>query len=93
MKEQLNEQWQEICHVTILDPDGWDRKSYDQSWYELITRSEFEKRMITSTVQCSVSWESCIWKDQPYRILWYIKKFFVDIYRKIKKLIKKRKRR
>ena len=86
MKKQPSEQWQEICHVTILDPDGWDRNKYLYSWHmEKITRAEWEKRMITSTVQSSVPWDSCIWKDHPYREYWYIKMFFINIYRKIKK--------
>lgn len=37
--------------VTILDPDGWDRKNFDKSWPERINRDEMERRMCMSTVQ------------------------------------------
>jgi alpha-amylase/alpha-mannosidase (GH57 family) len=48
---KTSEEWQsKYPHVKILDPDGWDRKNYQYSWYEeLITREEFEKRMMMST--------------------------------------------
>lgn len=35
--------------ITICDPDGWDRKNYDISWYEPITREEFIRRAMMST--------------------------------------------
>lgn len=35
----------------IVDPDGWDRANFDQSWAELITREEFTRRvMLSSTI-------------------------------------------
>lgn len=50
--KKTSEEWQKECNVIILDPDGWDRKNYDYSWKEeLITKSEFEKRMCISTCQ------------------------------------------
>lgn len=39
--------------VTILDPDGWDRTpdGWEYSWSkELITRTEFERRLCQSTI-------------------------------------------
>lgn len=36
--------------LTIMDPDGWDRKNYDESWAEEITQEEFEKRVAISTI-------------------------------------------
>lgn len=37
--------------LIILDPDGWDRKNYDYSFYEeLITKEEFYKRLSQSTI-------------------------------------------
>lgn len=36
--------------VTIMDPDGWDRKNFAVSWAELISKREFESRMCNSTV-------------------------------------------
>lgn len=41
--------WQVITGVTVLDPDGW-RSPNAKSWYEPISREEFERRVITSTV-------------------------------------------
>lgn len=40
--------------LTIMDPDGWDRKNYQQSWNEKISWQEFEKRAAEST---------CLMKD------------------------------
>lgn len=34
----------------VLDPDGWDRKNFDISWAEKITKKEFSKRFMYSTV-------------------------------------------
>lgn len=49
---KTSEDWQKECTVIILDPDGWDRKNYQYSWHEeKITREEFEKRMVSSTVK------------------------------------------
>jgi len=37
--------------LTILDPDGWDRKNFDYSFnQELITKKEFKMRVIHSTI-------------------------------------------
>ncbi len=39
-------------NLTILDPDGWDRKNYDYSFnQELITETEFNRRVTVSTIQ------------------------------------------
>lgn len=36
----------------VMDPDGWDRKNWQFSWYEeRITLREFEKRRLMSTVR------------------------------------------
>lgn len=38
----------------VYDPDGWDRKNYQYSWFEeLISKEEFCKRLVMST--CSLS--------------------------------------
>lgn len=38
--------------IEILDPDGWDRKNFDHSFYEEeITQEEFQRRLIMSTVK------------------------------------------
>lgn len=43
--------WQQLKpEVTVLDPDGWDRKNYQFSWHEeLITEQEYEHRIMSST--------------------------------------------
>ena len=49
-------EWQEEYKedISIIDPDGWDRKNYDYSWNEeLITEEEFWKRVYISTCQFS----------------------------------------
>lgn len=35
--------------ITVLDPDGWDRRNFKASWAEEITESEFEARLMNST--------------------------------------------
>lgn len=37
--------------ITVLDPDGWDRRNFTESWNEKITENEFGKRLGISTVQ------------------------------------------
>jgi hypothetical protein len=48
----------EFKGVTILDPDGWDRSDYKESWSEPITKDEMGRRTMMSTVQ--------IEKDSPF---------------------------
>ncbi len=51
-KLKTSEEWQRESNIIVLDPDGWDRKNYQYSWYEeLINKKEFEKRVITSTTR------------------------------------------
>lgn len=41
----------EFTGITILDPDGWNRANYDHSFnHEQITRTEFLKRLLGSTI-------------------------------------------
>jgi len=47
---KTSEEWSEILDITVMDPDGWDRKNFAESWNELITRDEFMKRAIYSTL-------------------------------------------
>ena len=57
-------QWQNLCRIDVLDPDGWDRSNYQFSWYEeLISRQEFERRLVSSTVQFNRKNILDIWKD------------------------------
>jgi len=40
----------ELKETKLLDPDGWDRKNFQFSFYEeLITKEEFSKRLMVST--------------------------------------------
>lgn len=40
----------EYTALTVLDPDGWDRKNFDASWAEPITELEFNVRCANSTL-------------------------------------------
>ena len=50
---RTSEEWQKVCKVEVIDPDGWDRSSpaaFHRSWHEeKITREEFEGRIGPST--------------------------------------------
>ena len=53
MKElKTSQEWlKEENGLVILDPDGWDRKNYQFSWFEEeITKEEFDRRLMQSTV-------------------------------------------
>ena len=53
--KKVSSEWIKEYNVKILDPDGWDRKNYDYSFNkEKITRKEFERRLVLSTVRCVV---------------------------------------
>lgn len=44
--------------LTILDPDGWPRepREFQYHWFEeLIDKSEFDRRMLDSTIKWSFS--------------------------------------
>lgn len=48
---RTSEEWQQLTDYRVLDPDGWDRRNFDYSWYEeVITAEEFEQRLMSSTV-------------------------------------------
>lgn len=48
--KRLPSEWEIITGITIRDPDGWDRKNYDESWGTPIDFDEWEQRMMRSTV-------------------------------------------
>ena len=57
-KKKTSKEWSKKFKIRlgheILDPDGWDRKNFDYSFYEeKITREEFNKRMMYST--CNIN--------------------------------------
>ena len=47
---QPSQFWEDLLGVHVLDPDGWDRKNFWESWAEPITEAEFRKRLAVSTV-------------------------------------------
>lgn len=53
MKEvkKTSAEWQkEYAYPRVLDPDGWDRKNYEYSWFkEKITKEEYDSRVLIST--------------------------------------------
>lgn len=48
-----SEEWySEICDFCeMFDPDGWDRKNFEDSWDETISKQEFSKRLMQSTIK------------------------------------------
>jgi len=55
---KTSEEWNKQIQgeITILDPDGWDRKNFQFSWHEeLIDKNEFQKRMFSSTIESNQS--------------------------------------
>lgn len=42
--------WARLLNLDVLDPDGWDRRNFAQSWAEPITIDEFKRRASQSTV-------------------------------------------
>ena len=66
MELKTSEEWQKLCKIEVLDPDGWDRANLQFSWYEeKISRNEFERRLAPSTVQFNPDDLKNIWKDNP----------------------------
>ena len=54
MLKKTSEEWQKECItlLQVIDPDGWDRKNYQFSWYEeKISKEEFFKRVWSSTTK------------------------------------------
>lgn len=57
--KKTSAQWHEMLETKyrgsyVMDPDGWDRKNYDYSFYEeKITEEEFWKRLFRSTTAMS----------------------------------------
>ena len=51
-ERRTSEEWQIIYpYPKVLDPDGWDRSNFEASWLELITLSEYERRVSESTCE------------------------------------------
>jgi len=45
-------QTDEFKHITILDPDGWNRQAedWDKEWNTPLTKEEFTNKMMMSTI-------------------------------------------
>ena len=56
---KTSEEWQkQFPNTKVLDPDGWDRKSYQYSWFEeKITLAEYTTRLHKSSVRGLVTQE------------------------------------
>jgi len=42
--------WERIMGITVIDPDGWDRKNLDADWAKPLTFDEFYDKATESTV-------------------------------------------
>lgn len=53
---QSSAYWQEQVRedFVVYDPDGWDRKNFEESWAEPITFHEFINRAWHSTVSGAI---------------------------------------
>jgi hypothetical protein len=56
---KTSEEWQNIyIRTKVLDPDGWDRRNFQYSWFEeLISLEEYQKRTSMSTVSTTMKIE------------------------------------
>ena len=58
MKKRSSNEWLKEanefgCAIVIHNPDGWDRTNYSKSMEEKITKDDFIKKIIMSTVHAS----------------------------------------
>jgi hypothetical protein len=49
--KRLPVEWQKIDGVEVMDPDGWDRRNFEESWNTPITHAEWLDRVSQSTVR------------------------------------------
>lgn len=47
--DRTSGEWSDIFDVVVMDPDGWDRANFDESWNELISEEVFKARLQHST--------------------------------------------
>ena len=47
---RTSDEWVKHTGIEILDPDGWDRTDFENSWNELISEEEFLLRCYRSTI-------------------------------------------
>lgn len=66
MEAKTSKEWYELVpkkfNLAILDPDGWNRSNFDISFNkELITKDQFIKRLMSSTIECDKSFFNEKW--------------------------------
>lgn len=51
-EKKTPEEWlnTEFSYLEILDPDGWDRKNFEEDWKRPLTVAEFQQKVMASTV-------------------------------------------
>lgn len=49
-EKKSSRDWMDEMKIVVMDPDGWNRQDFDNSWNEMITREEFMNRVMKSTV-------------------------------------------
>lgn len=54
--------WCDITGIRVIDPDGWNRKNYEKSWGEEITRETFIGRAMMSTCE---RWPDPLYDEGP----------------------------
>lgn len=48
--KKLPAEWAELLGITIMDPDGWDRRNFREDWAKPITQNEFNEKAAMSTI-------------------------------------------
>lgn len=48
-EKRTPDEWQNILGITVLDPDGWDRKNFAVDWAKPLTQAEFQAKADMST--------------------------------------------
>jgi len=46
---KLPSEWEVVDDIAVMDPDGWDRKNFKESWNTPIDYNEWSRRMARST--------------------------------------------
>jgi hypothetical protein len=50
--KKTSSEWIKEVGYEVIDPDGWNRSDFQNSWYEeMITYQEFQKRLLGSTLK------------------------------------------
>jgi hypothetical protein len=65
---RLPAEWEIVDDVAIIDPDGWDRRNYDESWNTPIDYEEWKVRMWRSTIASGLRQWKAVDEDLAARI-------------------------